>query len=157
MGQAIQFHRQKRREPSRPSSPSWCGIRGSIAERVSPQKRAGHKSFLVAVNFQPMCEPQVRHCAMVQAYLGAQEKGHKYPVWIHTGLYPRPNNSTSLCGVYISHIMSNHHVNMSTRISQYLDSALHEFSHSSQSMWSYPGNQLCSVDGLPIRLRLLAL
>lgn len=83
MGQGVRYHTQKRREPSRPSSPSLDGIRGSIAERVKPQKRAGLKSFLVAVNFQPMCEPQVRHCAMVQAYLGAQEKGHKYPVWFY--------------------------------------------------------------------------
>uniref|UniRef100_A0A3Q3JRN9 G-protein coupled receptors family 1 profile domain-containing protein n=1 Tax=Monopterus albus TaxID=43700 RepID=A0A3Q3JRN9_MONAL len=49
------------REPCLSSSPSPWGIRGSIAERVRPQNRGGDKSFLVAVNFQPMCDPQVRH------------------------------------------------------------------------------------------------
>lgn len=69
-------HRQKRREPFLPSSPSPCGIRGSMAERVRPQNRGGDKSFLVAVNFQPMCEPQVRHWAIVQAYLRAKRQMH---------------------------------------------------------------------------------
>lgn len=69
-------HRQKRREPFLPSSPSPCGIRGSMAERVRPQNRGGDKSFLVAVNFQPMWEPQVRHWAIVQAYLRAKRQTH---------------------------------------------------------------------------------
>ena len=50
-------------------------MRGSIAERVRPQKRGGDKSFLVAVNFQPMWDPQVRHWAIVQAYLREKEGG----------------------------------------------------------------------------------
>lgn len=60
-------YRQSRREPSTPSSP-W-GIVGKSAERVRPQNRWGLISFFIAVNFQPMWEPQVRHCAMVHAYL----------------------------------------------------------------------------------------
>lgn len=57
---------------------SWgreCGSRASRAEeseRVSPQNLGGHSSFLVAVNFQPMWLPQIRHWAMVQAYPGNQ-------------------------------------------------------------------------------------
>lgn len=58
-----------REASSPPSSLSAEGIRGSRAERVRPQKRWGDRSFRVAENFQPMWEPQVRHCAMVQAYL----------------------------------------------------------------------------------------
>lgn len=73
-------HRQSRREPSSPSSPSVWGMRGSMAERVKPQKRGGDKSFLVAVNFQPMCEAQVRHWAIVQAYLREEkQKEHISP------------------------------------------------------------------------------
>lgn len=72
-------HRQSRREPSSPSWPPVWGMRGSIAERVRPQKRGGDKSVLVAVNFQPMWEPQIWHWAIVQAYLreggGARERG----------------------------------------------------------------------------------
>lgn len=105
VGQGVQYHMQKRREPRRPSSPSSDGIRGCIAERVRPQKRAGLKSFLVAVNFQPMCEPQVRHCATVQAYLGAQEKRSQisclgFIISVYSHVQP-----SSLCGVYFSQTM----------------------------------------------------
>lgn len=79
----LRHHTQKRREPSLPSSPSTCGIRGSIAERVRPQKRGGDKSFLVAVNFQPMWDPQFRHWAIVQAYLQAKTRGQRDPRQAH--------------------------------------------------------------------------
>lgn len=69
----VRHHRQKTRD-SLPSSPLPWGIRGSIAERVRPQKRGGDKSFLVAVNFQPMWDPQVRHWAIVQAYLSKRKR-----------------------------------------------------------------------------------
>lgn len=82
------LHRHSSGERRSESSSSPSGMRGSSAERVSPQNRGGDSSFLVAVNFQPMWLPQIRHWAMVQAY---------------------------------------------------------------------PGNQLCSVEGLPLRLRLEAL
>lgn len=55
--------------PRSESSASPSGMRGSSAERVSPQNLGGDSSFLVAVNFQPMWLPQILHWAMVQAYL----------------------------------------------------------------------------------------
>lgn len=86
-------HRQKRREPFPPSpsspSPNPGGIRGSSAERVRPQKRIGDKSFLVAVNFQPMWERQVRHWATVQAYLRAKRQKQRGK---GSGLFARCKN-----------------------------------------------------------------
>lgn len=61
------YHRHSKRDPSTPSSP--CGIVGSRAERVKPQKRGGLRSFFTAENFQPIWEPQVLHWAIVHAYL----------------------------------------------------------------------------------------
>lgn len=146
MGRGVRYHTQKRREPSRPSSPSSYGIRGSIAERVRPQKRGGDKSFLVAVNFQPMCEPHVRHCAMVQAYLG----GTRNKVTHNSGLclHPRPT--------VLGFTLDPSWLQRTFQHSSHLHRSRERARLNRMSM-SYPGNQLCSVEGLPIRLRLLAL
>ena len=61
VGGVVRPHRQRSRDPSPLPSPSPLGMRGSRAERVSPQNLAGDSSFLAAVNFQPMWEPQFRH------------------------------------------------------------------------------------------------
>lgn len=62
-------HRQSNGDLSWPASSSASGIRGRRADRVRPQNFWGDISFLVAVNFHPMWFPQIRHWAMVQAYL----------------------------------------------------------------------------------------